>query len=290
MQQLDIAASKNVFIPIKKSILFTTRKYKANPEGRSIYRNAVLDWFYLKRISEIEAVGIERDLTGLPVMEVPEQLLSTKAKPEHVALRRAFETMLGQIRNNERAYALIPSEMGIEGNPTGYRFRLMSTGGARQFDLNTTKLYYKNSILQASLAMFIQLGTASAGSFALASSQTNLFSVSLGTILDNICNTFNKYAIEPLMQFNNCPMELCPKMVHGDIETPPLAEIGAYVMSLANAGQLPEDDAIKRKLLEYAKLPMPELEEGIPTEGANKAPMRGVPNVTSINVSAKDAS
>jgi hypothetical protein len=62
------------------------------------------------------------------------------------------------------------------------------------------------------------------------------------------------------MTLNGVPTELWPEVVHGDIETPPLAEIGNYISALAAAGQLPEDAGIKRKLLEFAKLPIPEEE------------------------------
>ena len=47
--QNDPNADSTVFIPLDKSILFRTETYKDNPEGRSIYRNSVIDYFYLKR-------------------------------------------------------------------------------------------------------------------------------------------------------------------------------------------------------------------------------------------------
>ena len=262
MWQDDIYAQQgggSVFIPIEKSLLFRTETTKNNPEGRSLYRNAVVDYHYLKRIQEIEAVGIERDMTGLLTMEVPLELLSSDAAPREHAIRQKLEKMLAQLKRDEREFAMVPPELDRTGKPTGYKLKLLATGGRRQIDTNGTKVYYKNSILQSVLAQFIQLGMAqTAGSFALASSQTNLFAVALGTIMDSVASVFNRFAIPRLMKLNNVPVELHPWLTHGDIESPPLDEVGKYVTALAAAGQLPVDDKpLQRKLLEIGNLPQP---------------------------------
>lgn len=265
------------FIPIEKSVLFRTETYKNNPEGRSIYRNAVIDWYYLKRISEIEAIGIERDLTGLPTMEVPLEILQPNASPKNAAIRSQLETMLSQIKRDEREYALIPPETNAQGQPTGYKFKLMTSGGARQFDTDKTKNYYKIGILQSVVAQFIQLGMNNVGSFALANTQTNMFAVALGAFLNVIATTFTRFAIARLMELNNVDSELWPSLVHGDLESTPLAEIGAYVQALASAGKLPEDDELTRKLLEIAGLPVPNIEEEQGTRESTakrRAPLR----------------
>ena len=59
-------------IPMSKALLFRTKSRKNNPEGRSILRNAYRSWYFKRRIQEIEGIGIERDLAGLPVMHGPE--------------------------------------------------------------------------------------------------------------------------------------------------------------------------------------------------------------------------
>jgi len=247
-----------IFLPIEKALLFRTETTKDNPEGRSIYRNAVVDYYFLKRISEIEAIGIERDMTGLLTMEVPAELLVKNPTPESMATLRALEKMLGELKRDEREFAIIPAETDRNGNFTGYKLKLLNSGGSRQIDTNGVKLYYKQSILQSVVAQFLQLGMANVGSFALASSQTNLFAVALVNFVDTICAVLNGFGIQRLMKLNGVSQELWPSIVHGDLETPPLSEIGAYISALAAAGQLPESEAIKKKLLEYGGLPIPE--------------------------------
>lgn len=262
MHQMDYYSGKQTYIPIEKALLFRTEIKKNNPEGRSIYRNAVVDYWYLKRISNIEAIGIERDMTGLLTMEVPLELLHPDATAAHRTLRRDFEKMLAELKRDEREFALIPPEVDKKGQPTGYKLKLLSSGGRRQLDTTKIKEDYKVNILQTVLAQFIQLGMGQTGSFALASSQTELFAVALGSFMDSITSVFNRFGIPRLMKVNGFPSDTWPELVHGDIESPPLAEIGAYIQALASAGQLPEDEAIQRKLLEIANLPMPEKDEG----------------------------
>jgi len=272
MWQIPSDAGSSAMIPIEKSLLFRTETYKANPEGRSIYRNAVVDYFFLKRISEIEAIGIERDMTGLLTMEVPLELLSPSAKPEATALRGQFEAMLSQLKRDEREFAMVPPETDRNGMPTGYKLKLLASGGNRQVDTDKTKLYYKTSILQSVMAQFVQLGVNGVGSLALASSQTDMFAIALGTYLDIIASTFNRNAVSKIMALNGIPREYWPTLLHGDLETPKLGEVGAYVQALATAGQLPADDAkLQRKLLEIANLPMPQREEGATFEPQQKS-------------------
>jgi len=86
--------------------------------------------------------------------------------------------------------------------------------------------------------------------------------------------------------------------VAGDIETPALGDIAAYITALSNAGKLPEDAALDRRLLEIAGLPIPEEDsknegemdlppektvgvrkskvKGGRTHRQNKAPLRGM--------------
>ncbi|MDD5034843.1 MAG: hypothetical protein PHE55_08810 [Methylococcaceae bacterium] len=262
--QIDPNSTKTVFIPEDKLLLFRTESTKDNPEGRSIYHNAVVDYEYLKHIQKIEAIGIERDMTGLLTMEVPIALLEQGASSDKKALLAQIEEMMGQLKRDEREYAIVPPEQDTQGNPTGFRLKLLASGGRRQIDTAEIKKSYKISILQTVLAQFIELGMGDVGSFALASSQTNTFAVALGSFVDILAATFNRFAVSRLMEANGVHPDLWPTLEHGDIENPPLAEVAQYVTALAAAGQLPETDDIKRKLLEIGNLPVPEIGDVLP--------------------------
>jgi hypothetical protein len=259
MIQMDVyQARAPKFIPIEKALLFRTETTKNNPEGRSLYRNAVRDWFLLKRIEEIEAVGIERDMTGLLTMEVPLQLLQSNAGTAEQALLSQLKTMLGALKRDEREYAVVPQELDREGKPTGFKLKLLSSGGRRQIDTVAVKNYYVTNILKSVMAQFLQLGVQSeTGSFALASSATSLFATALAYILDSFASVFNQYAIKRLMIWNKIPTELHPKLVHGDIESPDLKTISEFISNLSTAGALQPNPELEGALLAMANLPKP---------------------------------
>ncbi len=92
-------------IPLSKGMLFRTRSRKDNPEGRSILRNAYRSWYFKRRIQEIEGIGIERDLAGLPVIYTPEAMGDTiwdTNDKEMVEVRAGLEEMVRNIRRDEK--------------------------------------------------------------------------------------------------------------------------------------------------------------------------------------------
>jgi hypothetical protein len=137
-----------------------------------------------------------------------------------------------------------------------YRLELMSSGGARQFDTNTIIQRYDQRIATSVLADFILLGQQQHGSFALSVDKTDLFATSLRTWLEIIRTTFNEYAIPRLFKLNGMDQKAMPSLEYGDIETPPLGELGNYVQVLAGAGvPLFPDDELENYLRRVASLP-----------------------------------
>lgn len=252
-------AKGNPLIPIEKSLLFRTRVMKNNPEGYSLLRPAVRDWFFLKRIQEIEAIGIERDLAGMPIMEVPADILSTEAPPEAQALRSDLETMIQQVRVDERWGGLIPSELDCDGNPTGFKFRLQTTGGKRMIDTNEIIKRYESRIAMAFSAEFIMIGMDKVGTESLHSGKTSMFKMAMETILtDMIASTFNRNAVSQLMELNGVPREYWPRIVPGSLDKPELDKLGKYITDLATSGVLSPNKALENQLLMFADLPLPE--------------------------------
>lgn len=153
-------------IPTSKALLFRTKSRKDNPEGRSILRNAYRPWYFKRRIQEIEGIGIERDLAGLPVIHAPENLdIWNPDDPDAVRIRTDLETMVRRIRRDEMEGVVLPH---------GYELELLSSGGSRQFDTNAVINRYDTRIAMTVLADFIFLGHQQTGSWALSSDKTEL--------------------------------------------------------------------------------------------------------------------
>lgn len=254
-----------VIIPAEKSLHFITRSRKRNPEGVSVLRNAYRAWYFKSNIEQVEGIGVERDLAGLPVVYAPPEWTDANATGSAATAYNELKEMVRNIRRDEQEGILLPMiyERDAQGNPTGQKrleLTLLSTGGRRQFDTDKIVQRYDRRIAMTILADFVLLGHEKVGSFALASSKTSLFSHALRTFADVIVSQFNQHAIPDLLRLNGVNLDMQPRITYGDIESPDLQELGEYINKLVGAGVIMPDD----KLEQYARgvASMPERGDG----------------------------
>ena len=258
-----------ITIPMNKAMLFRTRSRKDNPEGRSILRTAYRSWYFKRRIQEIEGIGIERDLAGLPVITTPEGMdIWDKDDEDMNAIRAGLEAMVKNIRRDSTEGRVLPF---------GYTFELTSTGGSRQFDTNSIIARYDTKISQTVLADFIQLGHESVGSFALSSDKTNLFSMAICAFLDIICQTFNSQGIPALIDINGdhfAGVTDYPQLTHGDIEDVDLATMATYIKDMTSIGVIIPDESLEDYVRQLGKLPK-RTTDTVPMEARRAAQQQG---------------
>jgi hypothetical protein len=243
-----------VFIPIKKALLFRTQSTMNNPEGKSILRNAYRAWYLKKRIEEIEGIGIERDLAGLPFALVPPEILDDDADDVATAIKQEMLELVSNVKRDEQEGILLPAVYDESGNPL-YDFKLLSTGGRRQFDTDMIISRWDHRISMSVLADFILLGHKNVGSFAMSRSKVHLFSVAMDAFLDMISDVFNRHAIPRLFRFNDLPMDRLPNLVHGTVEEPDLETLAEYIKSLTTAQIVLSDNDTQNYLRSIANLP-----------------------------------
>jgi hypothetical protein len=258
MVQQPPAGGPTVTIPRAKTLLFRPTSYKSNPEGRSILRNAYRSWYNLTHIENIEGIGIERDLAGLPVVKVPPELLAADASPEARTLLETYKKLATSIRRDEQEGIVFPLVYDMDGREL-YKLELLSSGGRRQFDTDTIIKRYELRIAQSVLADMILVGHEQVGSYALASSKTNLFATALGGYLDTIADTFQHEALPVLWQVNGLPLALMPQVTHGDVEHVDIKELSEAIKNMAQAGFDVSD--LDRPVRLKMGLPAPEEEE-----------------------------
>jgi phage gp29-like protein len=262
--QLDVNSPKRglVHIPIEKALLFRTTSKLNNPQGRSILRNAFIPWYYKRRIQEIEAIGIERDLAGLPVALVPPQLLSNSATSEERAALDAIKRIVRNIKRDEQEGVVFPLAYDPETGNKAYDLTLLSTGGQRQFDTDSIIARYDQRISMTVLADFLLLGHEKVGSQALSVSKVDLFIRSLEAYLSEISEVFNQHAIPRLLRINGIDEALSPRLAYSTPRNVDLGEIGSFITSLAQAGApLFPDEALEGYLRGAAGLPVGSAEE-----------------------------
>lgn len=272
-------------IPIEKALLFRPATAKNNPEGASIYRNAWRSWRIKSGIEQIEAIGIERDLAGYPVMYVPLPMMQTTASDAEKEVLSQLVQIVKGVRRDENEGLLLPQSFDAHGNPL-FKFELMSAAGQRQFDVEAVITRYDTRIAMVALADFILMGHQRTGSFAMTQTKSDLFTAALNTWIGAIADVINQHAIPRLLDLNGYELDAYPHLAHSQIAEIDLDKLGTFILRLAQSGAtlFPSktlvDDALKK-----AGLPIPpdtdrpsqaQPQEGEqPGEPAVQAPLHG---------------
>ena len=256
MVQLAPPQYKTTFLPIDKSLLFRVTTVKNNPEGRSFLRNAYRPWYYKKRLEEIEGIGVERDLAGLPVAKVPHDYLAAKKGTDKAKMVDAFRKMVRSVRRDEQEGVVIPTSYDQDTKQPLFDFSLLNSGGGRSFDTNGIIQRYEQRILMTVLADFIMVGHQGQGSYALHTDKTGLFRASINSVSQAIADVLNRYAVPRLFAVNGWKVDQLPQFEPGDVDPPDLQQLAMFMGQMNQAGvQWFPDPELEKFLRDAARLP-----------------------------------
>ncbi len=247
-------------IPIDKSLLFRTSTSKNNPEGKSLLRTAYRPWYFKRRLEEIEAIGVERDLAGLPVAYVPPEYLSSNATADQQAVLASITEIVQNVKRNEQEGIVFPQMFDEQGHKL-FDMTLLSTGGSRQFDTDKIIARYDQRIAMSVLSDFILLGHERVGSFALGSSKIDLWTMAVDAICKSIAETINYHAIPRLLKLNGMSLGNTPQLKYSEVSHVELSEIADYVSKLTAAGAITPNEETENYLRGLAGLPIAEATE-----------------------------
>ena len=254
-----------VFLPIEKCLLFRTETINGNPEGRSLLRNSFTSYHYAKNLREIEAIGIERDMTGLPVLRVPPAIMGSAPGTRESAIRSDLEKLGQQIRRDERAFMMLPSrEYG--GQTTGYDFELMASPGSHSIDTDTVIRRYESRMAMPLLAevMFLGVDGAQGLGGSLGEVKLEMFERSITALLERIASPINDFAIPRLMRLNGAmDRTTYPTFTFGPVSRPRLAELGQFLQQTVSTAVLTPDRTLENYVRAQAGLPEAEDEENV---------------------------
>jgi len=256
IRQQDYWNGVDTWIPEDRFLLFRTTSYKDNPRGLSVLRSAYRSWYFRREIEVQESIGIERDLSGIPVIRVPSEILSPDADDNQKKLRRQYEIMGKMLKRNDQSYILMASDIyGNEDTGTGqyvYNVELLQSSGSRQVQTGPIIERWDRRIMQSMATDVILMGGQSVGSYSLASSKMDVFTTALVSYLDNIAAVFNEKAIPELFRLNDWDSTKTPRLVHGGIDETNLESIGKFLKDAAGAGFITPDDSVENTLRDWA--------------------------------------
>jgi hypothetical protein len=254
-----------IYLPIERSLLFRTTSFRNNPEGRSLLRNAYRSWYKLKYIEDYEAIGIERELAGLPVVSIPARYLAPGASEVDRGIADQFAKLARDLRVNEQSGVVIPSDTHLnkDGSPSSERLvdiKLLSSGGSRQIDTASTVQRYQRGIARSVMADFLMLGEGGGttrGSYGMHDSKASLFGRSLYALLAQITDPLNRYQLPRVWALNGFDQRLMPYYMPGQVASTDLEELADFVSKMAAAGApMFPDDNLDDFIREEARLPL----------------------------------
>lgn len=198
--QQDPNFGKLFTIPMEKCLHFTLHGRKGNPQGRSLLQTVWRSWRYLRNLEELEAIGVERDVGGMPVAELPEGVITD-------ADRTALKNALKGLKVDEEEYLIVPH--GLKITPYG--------GGNKMYNVAEVIQRKKQEILMRRFAQFLMLGMDKVGTQALVAGSQDFFSLGLIAIQQELLEVWNERLIPYLFKFNRFSgMTALPQLTWAD--------------------------------------------------------------------------
>jgi hypothetical protein len=235
------ATTRSGYIPYQKLLHFRTASRQNDPAGVSVLRNAYLSWYFTRRIQEIEAVAIERELNGIPLVRIPSEYLAPDASDAQRAFVNKISSIARDVKRNEMGYIIIPSDVyeDADGRMTTTRlvdFQLIASEGKRDIDTHQVIVRYQQDMARSALADFVTLGTNDRGSFAMAKAKADIFMQALTGYLSAIASVLNRSLVPKILGWNGISLEDAPTITFGRVAPVDLDQLGFYIQSLTGAG------------------------------------------------------
>ena len=231
----------DVVIPRNKFILVTAGRNREDPYGVSPLRDAWLSYTYLVLTEEAEATGLQRDLSGTPLLRIPSQYLSADASPEQKQLYEGFKNIIRNIQVNNQSGLILPSDQSQETKSYLFDFNLLeNTGNGKNFATDKIKQYFQNQIYTALGADVLLLGSSSSsgGSYALATVKNSLTGTGAEAMLDNLVETFNRDLIRHLYELNGMDVTRMCRLDYENLHAPDLDMVSRFVQRTAAVNML----------------------------------------------------
>jgi len=254
------------FIPVNKFLHFRTRAVNDDPAGRSLLRNAYKPYYFLTHIQEIEAIAIERELNGIPVVELPASYMASDATDAQKAVRSKLERIGRDLKFNEQGFIMLPSDTyeDQDGNPTNTKMvniRLISSDGSRNIDIDPVVKRYQSDIARTVLADFVMLGSNDRGSFALSKSKVDIFVKATQGYMESIAGVLNKQLLPRVWELNGLDHDLMPTIKAGDVAGADLTVLGRFIRASGLSEKVGTDNILEDALRERAELPRTTVEQ-----------------------------
>lgn len=188
--QRDPDTGRQIVLPLEKCVHVVYRGRKGNPQGNALLRSLYRPWRFLKDLENLEGIGIERDVGGMPIAHLDEPVESYTDN-DIVNLKKALQGL----RMDEESYLI---------EPPGVTIRPYQTTN-KAYDVAAVIDRYHKMLLMRFFAQFLTLGMGQVGTQALVRGSHDFFMLALEAIQQELLETWNAKLVSFLFRFNSFP-------------------------------------------------------------------------------------
>lgn len=257
-------------IPFTKLLQFRWNPKRDNPEGQSPLRGCYISWKYKTTIEEYEAVGVSRDLAGMPIIELPPEYMAEDAPEDRKVVYEYFKDLIRNIHANQSAGVIMPKFIDATSKQDMFGFRLEGVNGGKNYDTTPIISRYENKILMAFFADILKMGQDTVGSFALSDNKNNLLAFMVEAQLKLITEVLNEQLIPTTFRMNGWSEDRLPVFEYGDIEDTDLEGVSKFIQRVVSVGAVEVDTEMSDKLREMVDM--------IPADKTKKLNEELIPN------------
>lgn len=249
------SALQEVYLPRDRLIYSVDNTMTDNPEGMGLIRNVVRAATRLKAFEQLEEVGFETDLRGVPVAYGPWEELDAKVKAGTLTEqdRRAYrkpmiDFVTGHIRS-KRTGLLLPSETfrSTDDGRTPSSVRKWAAellqGDSSAFEPMGKAIERLTWEIAVALGTeHLTLGKDGGGSLALGKAKTGTFYLNVTSAQYELVETFERDWLGPIAELNGWDPDFIPTLAIEEVRDQDIDQVTKALADLANAGAMLTSD------------------------------------------------
>lgn len=228
-------------IPLARCLHFTIDARKANPQGRSLLRSAWRPWRFLQDLENLEGIGVERDVGGMPIARLPRERLESEDTT-------TLENALKALRQDENLYLMLDNETEL----------IPYAGGSKQYDIGAIIDRKKKEVLMLFMAQFLMLGMEQVGTQALVQGSQDFFALVEQSIQVQLLETWNGQLVPYLFLWNQAAfpgMTALPRIVWRAVGGRDVAALTTAWATLTDRGLVQPQEADEQVFRDLLDMP-----------------------------------
>lgn len=259
MVQTVPQTQKEIYLPRIKTLYLVDDTLDDGPEGLGIFRHLAGPAKRLKRYEQLEGLGFEHDLRGIPIGRGPFTKLAeavkagTISQADRIAIEKPLRDFITGHTKAANLGILLDSasyesqdETSKASNVRQWEVELLKGQTSGLSDVATAISRVNRELARILGVEQLLLGEASAGSFALSKDKTQSFFLLIDGTLRELTETVQNDLVDVIWHLNGWDPEDKPTLTTEAVRYQDIEQITAALRDMAAAGAVlePDDEAI----------------------------------------------